>query len=110
MDVHVPYPVTVELRLRGVDALTAQEDAARELEDPELLDRATALSRILFTQDKDLLREAHQRQQNGQTFTGVIYAPQLRISIGQMIADLELIAFASEPDEWISRLDYLPLR
>jgi len=99
MDVHVPYPVTVKLRLRGVDVLTAQEDGSRELGDPELLDRATELGRILFSQDKDLLREARQRQQNGQTFTGVIYASQLRISIGQVIADLELIALASEPDE-----------
>jgi predicted nuclease of predicted toxin-antitoxin system len=110
MDVHVPYPVTVELRLRGVDVLIAQEDGSRELEDPELLDRATALGRILFSQDKDLLCEAQQRQQNGQTFAGIIYVSQLKISIGQIIADLELIALASEHDEWINRLDYLPLK
>jgi hypothetical protein len=26
MDVHVPWAITAELRLRGVDVLTAQED------------------------------------------------------------------------------------
>ena len=49
MDVHVRRAVTAGLRLRGVDVLTAQEDGNRELLDPELLDRATELGRVLFT-------------------------------------------------------------
>ena len=47
--------ITAGLRLRGIDVVTAQEDGASELPDPELLDRATALSGLLFTQDDDLL-------------------------------------------------------
>ena len=43
MDVHVPYAMTFELRLRGVDVLTAQEDGTGELEDSKLLDRASTL-------------------------------------------------------------------
>ena len=58
MDVHVRRAVTVALRLREVDVLTAQEDGSQRLADPELLDRATALDRVLFSQDRDLLREA----------------------------------------------------
>jgi len=61
MDVHVRRTVTAGLRLRGVDVMTAQEDGAGELLDPELLDRATELGRVLFTQDDDLLREAKRR-------------------------------------------------
>jgi len=61
MDVHVPYAITIGLRLRGVDAVTAQEDDASELDDSTLLDRATELGRVLFTQDDDLLREAKLR-------------------------------------------------
>ena len=41
MDVHVRYAVTRELRLRGIDALTAREDGSEQLNDSELLDRAT---------------------------------------------------------------------
>jgi hypothetical protein len=41
--------------------LTAQEDGTGELPDPELLDRATELGPVLFTQDDDLLREAKRR-------------------------------------------------
>ncbi len=110
LDVHVPYAITIGLRVREVDVITAQEGEAGELEDPALLDRATSLERILFSQDKDLLREAQSRQSSGQYFIGVVYAPQLRTSIGQFIDDLELIAKASDPDEWIGRVEYLPLK
>lgn len=50
MDHHVPRTITVELRLRGVDALTAYEDNADRLSDSKLLDRAHELKRVLFTQ------------------------------------------------------------
>jgi hypothetical protein len=110
MDVHVRRAVTEGLRLRGVDVLTAQEDSAGGFDDPELLDRATALRRVLFTQDDDLLREAKRRQQSGQTFAGVIYAHQLNITVGQCIAELELIARATDPDEWLNHTEYLPLK
>ena len=43
VDVHVRRAVSEGLRVRGVDVLTAQADGARELDDPELLDRATEL-------------------------------------------------------------------
>ena len=72
MDHHVPRPITNGLRLRGVDVLTAHEDGTSELPDPELLDRATELERVLFTQDDDPLTEATQRQRRGQEFSGVI--------------------------------------
>ncbi len=110
MGVHVRRAVTEGLRLRGVDVLTAQEDGAGGFADPELLDRATQLGRVLFTQDDDLLSEAKQRQQLGESFGGVVYAHQLNITIGECIADLELIAHASEPAEWINHTEYLPLK
>lgn len=109
-DVHVRRAIRDGLRLRGVDLLTAQEDGAAEYDDPALLDRSTALSRVLFTQDDDLLREAKHRQLTGILFAGVVYAHQLNVSIGQCIADLALIALASEPDEWLNRTLYLPLK
>ena len=50
MDVHVPAAITRGLLLRGVDVLTAQIDGTTELPDPDLLDRATELGRVLFSQ------------------------------------------------------------
>ena len=109
MDVHIPVAITEGLRLRGVDVLTAQEDGGRRLSDDKLLDRATALGRVLFTQDEDLLREAAERQQRGEAFAGVVYAHQLKITVGQCIRDLELLAKVNEPDDCANRVEYLPL-
>lgn len=110
MDVHVHRAITTALRLRGADVLTAQEDGSDELEDPDLLDRATQLGRVLFTQDADLLREATRRQRSGAEFAGVVYAHQLGVSIGQCVSDLELIALAGEQEEFVNFVQYLPLR
>jgi hypothetical protein len=109
MDVHVPAAITRGLLLRGVDVLTAQLDETAQLADPELLDRATKLGRVLFSQDEDLLAEATKRQRSGQFFSGVIYAHQLGITIGRAIHDLQILAAIGEPKEFENRVEYLPL-
>ena len=50
MDHHVPSAITEGLRRRGVDVLTAADDESATLDDESLLDRATALDRVLFSQ------------------------------------------------------------
>jgi hypothetical protein len=109
MDVHVPRAITTALRLRMIDVLTAQEDGTAEWDDERLLQRATELGRILVSQDRDLLREGARRQSEDRDFAGIIFAHQLRITIGQMVEDLELIVRATFPEEWRGRIEYLPL-
>jgi hypothetical protein len=109
MDVHVPAPVTRALALRNVDVLTAQLDGTAELSDSDLLDRATGLGRVLFSQDEDLLAEATHRQRTSRPFGGVIYAHQLALTVGQCIRDLEIIAKAGLPEDLANRVEYLPL-
>jgi hypothetical protein len=109
MDVQVRRAVTEGLRRRGVDVITAQEDDCARLPDPALLDRAQELSRAIFSQDDDMLAEASRRQQQGETFAGVIYAHQLRITTGQTVRDLELIAKVYEPADIENRVEFLPL-
>ena len=110
MDVHVRGEITEGLRRRGVDVLTAQEDDTDTLADAQLLDRAGALDRLLFSQDEDLLVEAVSRQRSGRAFRGVIYAHQLNITIGQAVDDLELIAQASDLSAFAGQVVYLPLK
>ena len=109
MDHHVPRAITVGLRLKGVHVLTAEEDGTRELSDTDLLNRATDLGHPLFTYDDDLLAEATRRQRDGIAFAGVIYAHPLRVSIGQCIKDLELIAKSGEPEDMRNQVQFLPL-
>jgi hypothetical protein len=108
MDHQVPRAITVGLRLRGVEVLTAYEDGASELEDENLLDRAGEVGRVLFTRDDDLLAEATKRQRAGVPFGGIVYAHQLRVSIGGCVEDLELIAKAGEPADVMNQVIFLP--
>jgi hypothetical protein len=108
MDVHVPGPITQQLRRRGVDVLTAQEDAHDEVDDVNVLERATGLERVVFTQDVLFRVLAEDWQRHGRGFAGLLFGPQLGGTIGQYVTDLELIAKASEPDEWRNVVQFLP--
>ena len=89
--------------------LTSQDDGTRELDDESLLHRAGDLGRILFSQDRDLLRIAHQWQSRGRSLAGIVFAHQQRASIGQCIEDLELIAQCCSPAELANHVYFLPL-
>jgi predicted nuclease of predicted toxin-antitoxin system len=107
MDEHVPRAITNALRSRGCDVLTAQDDGAAGFDDDVLIDRATAAGRVVFTQDDDFLREACNRQRAGVPFSGVVYVHQLKLTIGQRVNELELIAKLGEPDEFANRVEFL---
>ena len=110
MDVHVPSAVTLGLRRRGLDILTSQEDGTNRFDDDALLARATELGRALLSQDSDLLRIAQERQAAGVSFSGVIFAHQQGVSIGQLVEDLHLLATCCAADELANKVTYLPLR
>lgn len=108
MDVHIPQAITDQLRRRGVDVLTAIEDDSAELPDDELLERANELGRVLFTQDIRFKALAEDWQRQGRPFAGLIFGHQLGGTIGQFVKDLEIIALASESDEWFNTVEHLP--
>jgi len=109
MDHNVPRAITNGLKLKGVDLITAYEDGSSQLDDSELLDRASELKRVLFTRDYNLLQEATKRQRARMSFYGIIYAHQLKVSIGGCIRDLEIIAEAGDPEDLIDQVQFLPL-
>jgi predicted nuclease of predicted toxin-antitoxin system len=109
MDEHIPRPITVGLRARGVDVLTVQEDNRRGEADPLLLERATELERVMFAFDADMLREATRCQRAGQPFSGLVFAHPTRITVGNCIRDLELIAKAGEIEDLANLIIYLPI-
>ena len=110
MDVHVPQAITNQLRGRGVDVLTAFDDNAQELLDDQLLLKTNQLNRVLFTQDIRFRILAETWQAEGKQFFGLIFGHQLGGTIGQYVKDLELIAKASEPDEWTNAVEYIPFK
>lgn len=96
------------LRRRGLDILTAEEDGAREFDDAQLLARSTTLNRLLVTEDRDFSRITAQWLREGRTSAGVVRIVRWRLSIGEMLDDLKLLATALEPAEVQNRLYYLP--
>lgn len=109
MDHNIPRAITIGLRLRGVDVITAYEDCSHEIDDSSLLDRASELKRVLFTCDDDFIVETARRQKKGIFFHGVIYVHPLRVSIGACINDLEIIAKVGEAEDLLNEIQYLPL-
>ena len=85
MDVHIPKSITNGLLVRNVDVLTAQEDNTTKLPDNELLDRANELERVMISFDKDMLFIANQCAINNKSFSGLIYAHPLQITIGECV-------------------------
>jgi len=109
MDHHVRGAATKGLRRRGIDVLTAFEDGRAEAPDDELFVRATDLGRVVFTQDDDFLIIADEWQRVGRHFAGVVYAHQLQATVGQIVADLQLILEVATPDEMRDTVLLLPL-
>ncbi len=109
MDHHVPKAITTGLRVRGVDVLTSYEDGTDQLDDEHLLQRAYELKRALFTQDDDLLEEAAKCHREGKPFSGIVFAHQLRVTIGVCVQDLEIIAKSVDASEMENQVIYLPL-
>jgi hypothetical protein len=110
MDVHVPGPITRQLRRRGVQVLTAQEDGRDAVADDKILARATELGRLVFTHDVRFRVEAENWQRQGREFAGLLFGPQLGGTIGEYVEDLEMIAKASEPEEWQNVVQFLPFK
>jgi hypothetical protein len=96
------------LRRRDIDVLTAEDDGSDRRRDPDLLDRAFQLGRVLVTHDQDFFREAYLRQVSGVTFAGIIFVPD-RLAIGRAINDIEILAQAGHDTEFRNVLYRLPL-
>ena len=109
MDVHLKVVITVGLRRRRIDVVTAQEDGGAHLEDVALVDHATTLQRVLFSQDDDLLAIARNRQATGVFFAGLIYGHQLAATVGKYVLDLEGVCQVLDREDMANRIEYLPL-
>jgi len=109
MDAHVHSAVTEQMRRRGIDVLTAQEDGSDHLDDESLLSRSALLGRVLFTFDIRFKARAEGWQQEGRPFGGLVWGYPMRLTIGQIVHDLELIAKATDPSDWHNVVERLPL-
>ena len=109
LDVNVPLAIAQQLRRRGVDAVHATEEGTHQLDDDELLELAASHGKVMVTQDIRFRVMAEDWQSQGKPFAGLLFGHQLAMSIGQWVAELELIAKATEAPEWANSVNHLPL-
>jgi hypothetical protein len=109
LDVHIPRAVLLALRLRGVAVRSAQEEGLATLPDDDLLAWAAVAGRVLVTSDHDFLVLADRWHGEGRGFPGIVFFHPLRVSIGDAVRDLCLIAGAAEASELADRVEFLPL-
>ncbi|MCI0683840.1 MAG: DUF5615 family PIN-like protein [Gemmataceae bacterium] len=108
-DVHVDHAIAAQLRLRQVDVVTAQDDGADHFTDDVLLERASTMHRPLVTHDIRFRAMAEDWQRLGRPFCGLIFAHLMQVSIGRCVKELELIAKATDAQDWTSAVMRLPI-
>jgi hypothetical protein len=109
LDHNVDPAVARGLQRRGIDVITAREDGRAATPDEDLIQRATELGRVLVSHDADMPTIAARWQASGQYFSGIIYTKQRRLTVGQLVAELEIIAGAAATEEFQNSVTYLPL-
>ena len=107
-DVHVPRPLANAARKRGLDVLTRQDDGTATVHDDVLLARATALGRVVVTQDNHFKEIVAKSLAEGRPFAGVVFIRRYG-ELSQVTDDLELLAHAEDPARFQERVIYVPL-
>lgn len=102
MDEHVPLAVTLGLRRRGVDVVTAQDAELMGADDITQLQHATDNKRVMVSQDVDFL-VLHNK---GIPHAGIVYTPQ-QTPVGDMVRMLKLLHEVAEAEEMIGRVEFI---
>lgn len=93
-----------------IDIVRVQDVGLRTMDDPAILQWAADEGRVLITHDVRTMPDcANQRVASALPMPGVFVVPTV-LPIGVAIAELALVAAASDSEEWANRVVYLPLR
>jgi len=91
----------------SLDFQTAKAAKLIGLSDPEVLAIAARDNRILVSHDRETLPNHFSRFVETSTSAGVLIVSQ-KLDIGASIEQIFLVWIASEAEEWINRIGYLP--
>ena len=92
-----------------VDVRTVTDVGVGARSDAEVLALAAAQERLLVSQDVNTMTAEHSEfVRAGNRSAGIVFVPR-DISIGDAVRDLVLICEASTAEEWVNRIDFLPI-
>jgi hypothetical protein len=92
----------------GIDFQAAVTAGLAGLDDPIVLALAAHDGRVLVTHDQSTMPEHFSQFIAGQTSSGLLIVPQ-HLSPSIAVEELLMIWAASEAEEWLNRIAYLPL-
>jgi predicted nuclease of predicted toxin-antitoxin system len=95
-------------RVMEIDFRTATAARLAGVRDPEVLARAARDGRVLVTHDQSTMPQHFAAFIAQQDSPGVIIVPRHH-PLNQIVNDLILIWTATEAEEWVNRIAYLPL-
>jgi hypothetical protein len=97
-------------RLPGLDLLRVQDVGLMHTPDPDVLAWAGAAGRIVLTHARNTMTGfATTRVKAGQPMPG-LFVVDRKASSGRTLNDLEVLAAASEMDEWRDQIIFVPLQ
>lgn len=103
LDENLPVEIARQLRSREIDAVTVRDLGRLGDTDQNHLQRATALGRVLCTQDTDFVRLAAA----GISHAGIVLGHPEHHHIGAWVNFLELLAAVVDAAEMRDRVEYL---
>jgi hypothetical protein len=92
----------------SLDFRTAAAGGVVGLADPDVLAKAARDRRVLVTHDHRTMPRHFAEFVTHETSAGVLVVRQ-SLAIGKVVEDLLVINAATDADEWINRLGFLPL-
>ena len=109
-DADFNHKIVAGLRRREplVDFLSAHDGGVVGVADPDVLRIACESGRILVSHDRKTMPAHYVRFRETNSSPGLIILPQ-HIEIGAAIEDLLLIWMATEAEEWVDQLGYVPI-
>lgn len=113
LDEHLSLRLKLAIQHRNplIDVLRIGEPGAPPLStpDPAILDYLSVAQRALLTQNRrSMIQHYGEHMAAGKTHWGIFVAPP-RLTLNELAAQVELLWEASGAEEWIDRLQPLPL-
>ena len=103
LDENVQVIVAEQLRLRGIEVVTARDLNALSDTDPNHLARATQMGYVLCTYDEDFVQLAA----SGVQHAGIVKGIQLKHGIGDWVKGLTLIHAVYSAEDMKNHVEYL---
>jgi hypothetical protein len=107
-DLHQMIVTALVRREPSVDFQTATAAGLAGLLDPHVLERVAAAGRVLVSHDQSTMPQHFAVCIQNQQSAGLLIVPQ-HLPYAVVVEELLLIWAASEAEEWINRIAYLPL-